>query len=343
MFDRESKIAVIGAGAIGGVTAGFIARAGYNVEVVCNHQELAEKIKSGGLHIFGVKGNYKVAVPAVAKISELWGSKEIILLATKATDMLSAAGELLPFITDTSVVICMQNGICEDALAEVIGRQRTIGCIVGWGATVRGPGELQMTSRGNFVIGNIDNQPDPRLPAIKKILRTVNPVRISENIMGDLYSKLIINSCVTSLGAICGLYLGEMLSIKKLRNIAIEIIRECMAVAGAMDIEVEVFAGKLDYDKFLRDSGFFGNMRRHLFLRTMGYKYRRLRSSSLRSLEIGKPTEIDYLNGYISANGRKNNVPTPVNDRIVRIIKDIEAGRRPISPANFNAPFFERF
>jgi 2-dehydropantoate 2-reductase len=214
---------------------------------------------------------------------------------------------------------------------------------VEWGATVRGSGELEMTYKGNFVIGNIDNKPDPRLLSIKKVLDTMSPVKISENIMGDLYSKLIINSCITPLGAICGLYLGEMLSIKKLRNIAIEIMRECMAVAGAMDIRVEVFADRLDYDKFLQGSGFFSDMRRHLLIRTIGFKYRRFRSSSLRSLEMGKPTEIDYLNGYISANGRKYNVPTPVNDRIIQIVKDIEAGRRPISPGNFDDPFFVHF
>lgn len=343
MFGKESRIAVIGAGAIGGISAGFMAEAGYNVEVVCKYQELADKIESSGLHILGEKGEHKVSIPAVAKISELSEQKDVVFLATKATDMMAAANDLPPFLTDTSVVVSMQNGICEDALAEIFGRERTIACVVGWGATMHNLGELEMTSPGEFVIGNIDNKPDQRLPGLKEMLSTIVPVEISENIMGNQYSKLIVNSCISSLGAICGLYLGEMLSIKKIRNIFLEIMREAIAVADAMDIKVEVYAGKLDYYKILQGSGFFDNFKRHLLVRMIGFKYRKVKSSTLQSLERGKPTEIDYLNGYIAGSGRKLNVPTPVNDKVIQIVKDIEAGEKQIDPSNLDDPFFSRF
>ena len=282
-------------------------------------------------------------MPAVGTISEFSGQKDIVFLATKATDMLAAAKELLPFLSNESVVISMQNGICEDALAEIFSRERTIGCIVGWGATMHNAGEIEMTAKGNFIVGNIDNKPDPRLSLLQEILSIIAPVRISGNIMGDLYSKLIINSCITSLGAICGLYLGEMLSIGKLRNVAIEIISEDIAVADAMGIKVEVFANQLDYYKFLKGSSYFDNLRRHLLIRMIGLKYRRLKSSSLRSLERGRPTEIDYLNGYIAGNGKKHNIPTPINNEIIKIVKDIEAGKKRISINNFDDPFFNKF
>jgi 2-dehydropantoate 2-reductase len=343
MYGKDARIAVIGVGAIGGVSAGFMARAGCNVEVVCKYQELAEKIKSNGLHIFGVRGDHKVSMPAVAKISELSEKKDVIFLATKATDMMAAAKNLLPFLTDSSVVVSMQNGICEDALAEIFGRERTIACVVGWGAIMHTQGELEMTSTGEFVIGNIDNKPDQRLSGIKEILCTIVPVKISENITGNLYSKLIVNSCINSLGAICGLYLGEILSIKKIRNIFLEIMREAIAVANAMDIKVEVYAGKLDYYKILKGSGFIANLKRHLLVRVIGFKYRKSKPSTLQSLERGKPTEIDYLNGYIASNGKEHNIPTPVNDKIIRIVKDIEAGEKQIALSNLDDPFFSRF
>lgn len=343
MYGKDSRIAVIGTGAIGGVSAGFMAKAGYNVEVVCKYSELAEKIKSRGLHIFGVRGDNKVIMPAVAKISELSEKKDVIFLATKATDMMAAAKDLTPVLTDTSVVVSMQNGICEDALAEIFGRERTIACVVGWGAIMHGPGELEMTSTGEFVIGNIDNKPDPRLSGLKEILGTIVPVKVSENIIGNLYSKLIVNSCINSLGAICGLYLGEILSIKKIRNIFLEIMREAIAVANAMEIKVEVYAGKLDFYKVLQGSGFFANFKRHFLVRAIGFKYRKSKSSTLQSLERGKPTEIDYLNGYIASNGRKLNIPTPVNDKIIQIVKDIEAGKKQIAISNLDDAFFSRF
>ena len=89
------------------------------------------------------------------------------------------------------------------------------------------------------------------------------------------------------------------------RRIFIEIIREAVDVADKMNLKIEVFGGKLDFKKFLREMDFFSNFRRHLLIMIIGFKYRKLKSSSLQSLERGKPTEIDYLNGYIVRNGKE--------------------------------------
>jgi 2-dehydropantoate 2-reductase len=334
MFSPASKIGVIGAGAIGGVSAALLARAGYQVEIVCKYPELANKIRQTGLHLFGAKGEMTVPMPAVAHIAELSGPKDIVLHVTKATDMIQAARELLPFLHGHSVVISLQNGLCEEALAEVVGRSRTIGCVVGWGATMHAPGELEMTSGGEFIIGNIDQQPDERLPELQKILSAVVPVQISSNIIGHLYAKLIINSCITSLGAICGLYLGEMLARPAIRDLFLDIMREAMAVAAGMNITVEPM-NRLDYRRFLQGNSWFSHFRRHALIRLIGLKYRRLKSSSLQSLERGNPTEIDFFNGFIAASGQKHGVPTPVNDWVVQTIKAIEVGKLSISPNNF--------
>jgi 2-dehydropantoate 2-reductase len=246
-----------------------------------------------------------------------------------------AAKQVLPFLKDNSAVVSMQNGICEDLLAEIVGQERTIGCVVGWGATMHQPGELEMTSTGEFVIGNLNNQIDERIKFLKTVFETILPVEISQNFMGHLYSKLIINSCITTLGAICGLYLGEMLAVKKIRGIFIKIMEEAIAVANAHGIKVETYASKLDYYRFLKSKSFLGNLKRHLFIRMIGYKYRRLKSSSLQSLERGKKTEIDYLNGYIAKLAKQKNVPVPVTDALLKMVKEIEAGERKISLDNF--------
>lgn len=342
MLGKESNIVMVGAGGIGGITAALMKMNGYHVEIVCKYPELAEKIKSEGLHILGVHGKHDVPMPAVAKITELEGKKDIVFLATKATDMMEAAEQLLPYLSEDSMVISMQNGICEEALAQVLGKERTIGCVVGWGATMHGPGELEMTSTGDFIIGNIVDLPTKRLIPVQKMLQTVVPVSISNNIFGNLYSKLIVNSCITSLGAVCGMYLGEMLKRRKIRNIFIEIMFEAKAVADAMDLKLEAMTG-LDYDKLLKGQGIFSQLKRHLILRVIGFKFRRLKSSSLQSLERGKPTEIDYFNGYIEKKAREHGVKTPVNSKIVEIIKDIETGKKKSEFNHFTDPAFNRF
>lgn len=335
MIGKNSAIAVVGAGAIGGVTAALLHRAGYNVQVVCNSPELAQRITQKGLHISGLKGDFHASLPAVARASELDGKQDIVLMAVKAVDLERAAGEILPLMKEDSLAVSMQNGICEPALAEVLGRERVLGCIVGWGATYHAPGELEITASGPMILGNIFDPADERLPALAEVLRSVYPVRISHNMLGHRYAKLVINSCIASMGVLCGLPLGRMLAVGKARNIMIAVIRECMAVADAMEIKVEPFFGRLDYHSFASGSGWYAGARRHLLLRLVGFRYRRLRSSSLTSLRRGRRTEIAYLNGYVARMGREYGVPTPVNDTVVAMVEEIEEGMREVSPGNF--------
>jgi 2-dehydropantoate 2-reductase len=342
MPDKSVNITVVGAGAIGAATAAFLTKAGWNTEIVCKHQEITDLAQSPGLHVLGVKGEHYVPVRAVKDIKDLSGPKDVVLLATKATDCLEAAKELLPVLSRNSIVVSLQNGICEDALAGVVGRDRMVGCVVGWGATMHGPAQIEVTSPGEFVIGNIDHRPDERLPLVQEMLSAVVPTRISNNIMGELYSKLVINSCINSLGVITGMNLGKLLATSKVRNIFTALMREAMAVAAAMGIKVEpAGGGKLDYYRFLSGSSFTSNLKRNLLIRIIGFKYRRIRSSSLQSLERGRRTEIDYLNGYICDRGREHGVPTAVNDAVVSMIRQIEAGTRKISLENLNDSVFE--
>jgi 2-dehydropantoate 2-reductase len=341
MSSAEYRIAVIGAGAIGGITAACLAKSGHPIDLVCKHSEIAQRAMGPGLHVFGVGGDFIAPVNGVESISQLQGTYDLVFLATKATDMMQVATELLPFLKPDSLVVSQQNGICEEALATVLGIERVVGCVVGFGATMHAPAELEKTSEGEFVIGSLDQSQDARLQGLKGLMDLITPTRISGNIMGELYAKLIINSCINSLGAMSGLYLGEMLAKKRARKIFIAIMREAMAVAEAMGLRVEKGAGgKLDYYDFLIDGG-MAEFKRHLMIRIIGFKYRRLKSSSLQSLERGRPTEIDYLNGYILDKGHELSVPVPVNANVIMIIKAIEAGERRLDPSNLDDPAFD--
>lgn len=339
MLDQNARLAVIGAGAIGGIVAAFLAREGWDLTLVTKHQKVADLAADPGLRISGVRGDFQQPVKAVAEIADLSGPIDLALLATKATEALTAARALLPLLHEGSLVVSLQNGICEEALASVLGRQRVVGCVVGWGATMLGPGQLEMTSSGEFVLGDLEGRPLPHLDWLAGMLGKVVPCRVSANILGELYSKLIVNSCINTLGAISGLYLGQMLARPQARIIFTAVMREALAVAAAMGLTVEPGGGgKLDYYRFLRGDGLFDRWRRDLTIRAIGHKYRRLKSSSLQSLERGRPTEIDYLNGYICQKGAELGVPTPMNLALVAMVKQIEAGQRRIDPANLSDP-----
>ncbi len=331
-MNKEPRICIAGAGAIGGVLAGVLAREGYPVQLLVRQDDLARKITETGIRVEGICGNF--SIPTVASPDDLEGSFDYVLVATKADGLENAARVLLPFLNENSRVVSLQNGICEDLLAGVVGTQRTIGCVVGFGGTMHEPGRVEMTSGGELIIGNWNRPPDRQLEELARILNEIAPTRISDTIFQELYSKLIINACITTLGAISGQYLGEMLASRKNRNLFIEIIREAMAVARAMGISVPPGAsGKLDYDKFLAP-GLFSGIKRHLFIRVIGMKYRKLKSSSLQSLERGRKTEVENYNGYIASKGKQLGVPTPVNEQLTRMVGEIEQGTRKIAPSN---------
>jgi 2-dehydropantoate 2-reductase len=334
-MDKNIKIAVIGAGAIGGITAAMMAKAGLDVELVCKHKETADAANSEGLHIQGVRGDQRLKAKAFTATEDLEGQKDIVLIAVKAYDMPDAARRVLPYLNPDSLVVSLQNGICTDALAEIVGIERTVGCVIGWGATMLDKAVLDMTSEGEFIIGGIADGTEDKLGALKDALGTVVPTRISANIVSELYSKMIINSCITSMGVMSGLRLGEMLKKRKARKIFLAIISEAVAVASAMGIKVPSFAGKLDYNSLTSGNSTLAVLKKHLIIRVVGFKYRRLKSSSLQSLQRGKPTEIDYYNGYIAKKGAEVGVSTPVNSAIVGIVKEIERGSRKSDPANF--------
>ena len=337
------RIAIIGAGAIGGVTAALMKKAGWDPVLVCRRQEIVDRIETTGLSIQGFKGAHRVRLQAVCDIEDLPQKIEIAFLATKANDCQDAAKRLLGHLLPDGRIVSLQNGIAEAALAEVAGAGRIIGCVVGWGATHLGPGRLEVTSPGEFIVGNWDAQAGTkRLENVRAMLSAVQPTRTSDNIIGELYGKLIINACINSLGVIAGIPLGKLLARSRVRRLFIALMREAMALADAMGIHVEPAAGgKLDYYRFLEGDGLPARIRRDLFIRIIGFKYRRIRSSSLQSIERGRPTEIDFLNGYICEKAREHGIPVPYHDAVVQWVHQIEAGQRPISPANLNDPVFD--
>jgi 2-dehydropantoate 2-reductase len=343
MESKDLSILVVGAGAIGGITAALLKKNGFNVEIVAKHPDYASMISSQGLEISGVCGDFTICLPAYSSVSEVKEKKDLVLHATKATEMIQAAEQIKEVLKDSGFVISMQNGICEDDLAEVLGKEKVIGCVTGWGATMESQGRLIMTSTGDFILGYPGREPDDNLNRIAGVMAEVVPVKVTDNIMGHLYAKLIINACITSLGAICGLYLGEMLSIRKVRRIFIEIIREAVAVADQMKIKIEIFGGKLDFRKFIEGDNKVADLRRHAMIRIIGFKYRKLKSSSLQSIERGKLTEVDYFNGYIVKNASRFNVPVPVNTAVLNMVHEIELKKRSISAWNFDDPVFEKF
>lgn len=333
--NTDVSIAVVGGGSIGGVVAALLRSRGLDVELVCRREEQAEKIRTGGLAIRGPLGSYRVALPAVSTVEALSGTKDIVFLATKAQDMLEPARRLLPMLGPKSVVVSLQNGVSVDPLAEVVGRGRLVGCVVGWGSTMENDESIRVSSRGSFVIGRLDGSHDPGLELTRELLSQIVSTRITNNIYGALFSKLMFNACANSVGAATGLPLGAMLRLEGVPRLFRRILAEATAVAAAAGITIEPYSGQFNLMRLLTADGPFAAFLRGFLALLLGaFGYGNVRSSTLQSLDRGRTTEVDWLNGYIVGLGGRHGVDTPVNRRMVEVVKEIEQGRRPMSPGN---------
>lgn len=332
MAQKIERIVVVGPGAVGGTTAGMLTKKGFDVTLVCKYPEVASKISQEGLCIHGLGKEMKIPIPAVAKVQELEGTVDLVLLATKAMDMDESAREVLPLLNSRTKVVSMQNGIMEEDLADIVGRERTVGCVVGFGATMHAYGSIELTSHGDMWLGYMERDPDPELMEIAQILSAVSTTHTVERILPTRYAKLIINSCTSTLGVITGMELGTLLKNRLARQLFLQVGEEAIRVADAMGLQVPPYGGKIRFRTILNSP----EPVQHLAIRIIGIRYRRLKSTNLQSLERGGATEIEYLNGFIVKRGNSLNIQTPVNRRLLEMVREIEEKKRSITPLNLN-------
>ena len=333
-----TSVAISGCGAIGGIMGGFIWDKEDTV-LICKNPELVQAIRTHGLEVNGVRGKHKFTPRAYAFFSDQRDKFDIIFLTMKATSVVEAAKDAVKYLNPDGVIVTMQNGIVEDMVADEIGKDKIIGGIVGFGGTMLGPGVVDMTSKGEFIVGELNGEITERVKTVQYLLNFVAPTRITSNILGAEYSKLLINACITTMGAASGLYLGEMLKRKDFRRIFSEIFYEGVKVADAKGLTLEKVSGApvrtfAPSEKMRNGEALFEKLFKDTLIKIVGWKYRKLKSSSLQSLERGRKTEVDFINGVIIKFGKEVGVDTPINDKIVKIIHEIEEGVRKIGTEN---------
>jgi 2-dehydropantoate 2-reductase len=135
------------------VIAGGLLRSGCDLTIVTNNDEITNAIKNDGIRVSAPKDEWTVHAQAHTQLQDLQGTFDTVLLAMKATDVEQAVEDLRAYLSPSGYVVTLQNGIVEDRIGEMLGRERVIGALVGWGATMRKPGLYEMTSLGEVVIG----------------------------------------------------------------------------------------------------------------------------------------------------------------------------------------------
>lgn len=330
------KIIVIGAGAIGGTVAVLVKHAGYDVRILCHSKNSKAQLETKGLTLHGAKGEFNEKFTCYAGVDELGDKKfDICIIATKYFALADCAREILPYIKPESLVVGMQNGILTAQLAEIVGQDRAVGCMLGFGATRNSVTDITMTSLGELYIGMSGGRKPKSLDFLKGMLESVLPTKISSDITREQYSKLIINSCINASAGITGQKLGKMIDDRRARKLYLAIAREGMNVAKAMNIDVPKYGKLLDYKALmLFDNEVYNSICRYVVWLVSKLKYADVKPSTLQSLEKGEKTEIDIFNGYFAKKGEEYGVPTPVNSKLTEMIHEIENGNRKITMDN---------
>lgn len=330
------KTLVIGAGAIGTTVAVLTKEAGYDISILCRSEETQRIISKKGLTLKGAKGEHTVHFTCYKSIKEIGDNKfDICFIATKYAGMAKAATDILPCLKENSLVVGMQNGICTSELAGIVGNDRSVGCMLGYGATRLSATEVDMTSLGEMYIGMPGGLHPGTLDYLKSMLDCIVPTKISDDITRQQYSKLIINSCINATSAITGKTLGEVIGDIRARKLFLAIAREGMHVAKAMKIDVPKYGKMLEYKALMiMDNAVYNSLCRYVVWLVAKLKYANVKPSTLQSLERGEKTEIDIFNGYFAEKGDEYGVPTPVNHKLTEMIHEIERGERKITSDN---------
>ncbi len=327
---NHMRYAIYGAGSTGTILGAFLAKAGVEIDLISRNEKHVEGLKKNGAHIVGTV-DFVQPVHALLP-AEMKDPYDIIFLTTKQMDNAKVVAGLLPFLTPNGVICTMQNGLPERSVAAVVTEERTYGCAIAWGATMKGDGVCELTSEPTrealtFSVGSLSGHRGPHFTEIVRLLDLMGEVVVESNFIGARWVKLLVNSAFSGLSAAFGCTFGDVAADKRSRLIAQRIIKECIEVADHAGIRIEPIQGK-DVVKLLNYHGWFKQKISFMIIPLAIKKHRLLKASMLQDLEKGKPCEIDAINGVVSAFGDQVEVDTPYNDIVVAVIKDIEAGKR---------------
>jgi 2-dehydropantoate 2-reductase len=322
----------MGCGGIGGIIAATLLERGEELTIVTHNPSIATAINAHGLVVKDEDRQWVVPGRATVTVPDGSGPFDFVFLATQPPQVEEAVRSAAGVLTANGALVCFQNGLCERRVAATIGAEHTLGAIVAWGGSMLAPGTYERTSTGGFVIGRLDGGSDPRIETLRRMLSAIGPVDVTHNLRGARWSKLAINCAISSLGTVGGDRLGALLKYRFVRRLGLEVMTEAVAVARARGVQLEKVSGTIDLDWVaLTDtertaSGSPTLMAKHALLLAVGAKFRRLRSSMLVAIERGREPAVDFLNGEVVWHGQELGVPTPLNARIVEMIRAIARG-----------------
>ncbi len=342
----SKKILFVGAGAIGSYLSAFLSRAGHAVTLVDAWAEQVDTINRQGIAVTGPHDPF-TARPAAVHLHEaqrLPRDFDLAFIAMKVYDTEWATQLALRHLTDDGYVVSSQNCWPDPRVAAVAGVGRSLGLIMSKiGVACWQPGQVQRgmergTGKGHdvFRVGEHDGRITPRAQEVAEMLAVVDGSLTTDNLWGERWSKLCANSMGNPVQGMSGLGSADVAGSEVGRAITIHLAAESARVGLALGYRIPKFNGETAERWADAD-------RRETYqaldemLTPKSPSTRNWKASMAQDVAKGRPTEIDYMNGHVVAQGRATGVPTPVSAAVVEMVHEVERGARKPAPENIGA------
>jgi len=301
-----------------------------HVVVLDSNREHVARLREPGLELDRLGELRVVRIDARASADELDGHFDfgLITLKAPALDVVLPALKARQFV-DTYVAL--GNGLVQDRIAAIVGREQLIVGTVEMGATNLGPGRLRQTTDNPFVIGELDGAPTTRTRQLERILEPVAGVHVTDNIAGQLWSKLLVNTTLSGLGVVGGCTYGEVAADPNGRQAIFSLWSEGHAIGLAQGLSLEPVLGieaaaLASADPVVREQA----------LETVVATAGATRASMLQDVERGLETEVDVINGAIVSRAAQLGARAPCNAAVVALVHRYERGEAAPSPSHFS-------
>jgi 2-dehydropantoate 2-reductase len=303
------RIYMIGAGAMGGVYGGLLARAGYDVTLIDPREDHIRKIQSDGITIEGMRGTHVVRLPAQFDHAGLLPA-DLAVIFTDSNSTRDAAKAARQLLKPDGFALTLQNGIGNvEALIAELSKERVIAGVSMNSAANPAAGRSAYTNVGMTSIGELDGRDTQRVKQVAEMLNKAEiPTEIIPDPMNWIWGKFVLNCGVNALTAITGLRSGEMVRTPEVSALQDRVIDEIMAVVERKNLKLP----EMDARKKIKDH----------------CRIRYNKPSMMQHIEQGRRTEIDALNGALVREARALGIAAPYNEAVVAVVKGLEKSRR---------------
>ena len=302
------NVMMVGAGSVGGFFGAHLAKSNPNVSFLLRPRTLAA-VQARGLTIRSASGTLTVHPPAASDPRQL-PAPDLIILSVKAYDLDEVMTQLEPVLTDRTVILTLQNGVdTEDRLLARLKRDCVVGGVAFIYSKIVEPGVIDHYKKGGVAIGEMMGHESPRVLEIQQLFKAAGiPCQLTKDVRRSKWEKMCWNCVFNPLTVVIDDKVAKALDHPEMLGVVHTIVEEVMAVAAASKVPLPAYMAEkvVKWTQEIRD----------------------IHTSMYDDWKAGRPTEIDYLNGYIAKTGKALGIPTPVNETLTALIKTITSKDR---------------